>query len=727
MYSYINQFTNICFYIFHLFVSIIYLILPHNNNFNSKIWDYKISFFKEIYDWIIFLLIIFLPFFISIFFNLKKKYFFKLQKIAVFSNFISLLILSLSFIQFFLLEKSKITNILIYTPFIAFFFLAIDKKNNIFKIRNFFKINLILLLLVSFVFSPLELRVNILKNIDYKIIFSVIYSLIFFTIFLFLFNSKFKFFINLKIYYLLSFIASVLFVDISLGLDILHAIPWVAPSIQANENGYYIGTNVFGQYGYLTTLIYFFIKKLFYNVDYFYLFSLYSRITSILFYFIISIIFVNILKNNKTLSLIFFLIFLCIYSSILPSSSLLYFPSLSAMRFFPIILNLLILIKYSNNYKLISFFIFFSFLYSLESFLWCSLITIFFLTYRFFIREITLKNFINFFKTCLILNFVLYIILNICYYIITKSIFNYFGYVEMITGYKSGWSVPSIQNYYLFFVFMLFYFACIAPISHNLYRIIFKTEKLKITNTDFQKILVLLLLSLILFTTYFLARSIPNLLHIAIIPLFLILANFLGNLNILIKFKKEIIIITFFMIFPLSNFFYKTFFTNLNSGLNLFRECLISKKCNPSYFKKIYTQINTQNFKYNELLSNHKKDLSEIEFLLKKNEILFTEKIGYLASYDLNPISLLAKTYINKDFFNITFNFIDELSPSIKNTHFDELKQIDQSDLKLIVYKNHKKLQRLEKEMFDYIKKNNSICLVDDSLNYELYIINDSC
>ena len=165
----------------------------------------------------------------------------------------------------------------------------------------------------------------------------------------------------------------------------------------------------------------------------------------------------------------------------------------------------------------------------------------------------------------------------------------------------------------------------------------------------------------------------------------------------------------------------------MNSGLNLFRECLISKKCNPSYFKKIYTQINTQNFKYNELLSNHKKDLSEIEFLLKKNEILFTEKIGYLASYDLNPISLLAKTYINKDFFNITFNFIDELSPSIKNTHFDELKQIDQSDLKLIVYKNHKKLQRLEKEMFDYIKKNNSICLVDDSLNYELYIINDSC
>ena len=95
------------------------------------------------------------------------------------------------------------------------------------------------------------------------------------------------------------------------------------------------------------------------------------------------------------------------------------------------------------------------------------------------------------------------------------------------------------------FVFMLFYFACIAPISHNLYRIIFKTEKLKITNTDFQKILVLLLLSLILFTTYFLARSAPNLLHIAIIPLFLILANFLGNLNILIKFKKEIIIITF--------------------------------------------------------------------------------------------------------------------------------------------------------------------------------------
>ena len=98
-----------------------------------------------------------------------------------------------------------------------------------------------------------------------------------------------------------------------------------------------------------------------------------------------------------------------------------------------------------------------------------------------------------------------------------------------------------------------------------------------------------------------------------------------------------------------------------------------------------------------------------------------------MASYDLNPISLLAKTYINKDFFNITFNFIDELSPSIKKTHFNELKQIDQSDLKLIVYKNHKKLQRLEKEMFDYIKKNNSICLVDYSLNYELYIINGSC
>lgn len=79
--------------------------------------------------------------------------------------------------------------------------------------------------------------------------------------------------------------------------------------------------------------------------------------------------------------------------------------------------------------------------------------------------------------------------------------------------------------------------------------------------------------------------------------------------------------------------------------------------------------------------------------MLKSINIKYKEKIAYLASYDLNPISLLFKIYLNEDYFNITFNFIDELSHSMKKTHFANLKEIKESQVKIILYKKVDRLQ----------------------------------
>jgi hypothetical protein len=63
----------------------------------------------------------------------------------------------------------------------------------------------------------------------------------------------------------------------------------------------------------------------------------------------------------------------------------------------------------------------------------------------------------------------------------------------------------------------------------------------------------------------------------------------------------------------------------------------------------------------------------------------------------------------------------------MKKSHFVNLKEIKESQIKIILYKNFGRLQRLEKNLYNEMIKGNQTCAIDETKNFKLLSIKSSC
>ena len=174
-------------------------------------------------------------------------------------NFFILVIILLSF----LVElQNYITSIIFFISIISVFYIKKKiKRLYRFYYKNIF-LNLIFLFLIIFIFSPYNFFINFLQNFSIIEIYSIVISFILLILFIKTLNNNFTI-SSFKVFIIL-FVISILFLDVSLNYDLLHAMAWISPAMSNFDFGY----ESVSQYGFISTfMLKIMINYLGYKID----------------------------------------------------------------------------------------------------------------------------------------------------------------------------------------------------------------------------------------------------------------------------------------------------------------------------------------------------------------------------------------------------------------------------------------------------------------------------
>lgn len=706
------NFFNYCLLINLLLIFILSIFPPFSPLEGQLAWGHKVSKLSEIDEWIVlFFNITILP----LIFLKKKNIFLKkiYSSVVLFSIPLNFFILLTILFSFLVELQNYITSIFFFISFITVFFTKKKiKRLYRFYYKNIF-FNFIFLFLIIFLFSPNNFFINFLQNFSILEIYSIVISLILLILFIKTLNNNFTV-SSFKVFIIL-FVISILFLDVSLNYDLLHAMAWISPAMSNFDFGY----ESVSQYGFISTfMLKIMINYLGYKIDIINLFSILTIFLHLISILLIGLIFCKISKN-KLSGILYFIIFLFIATCAFANLQIT--PSTFSLRFLPLIVLIYYLLKseLKFNFKNIGFIVGIFFFWSFESYVWSNLIIFSLITFIYLSEKKILNFFLNI-KNFIGFNIIVIISIFVFFYLKDGKILNYFDYLNLIFSYKNGWSIPPISY---FVVPLVFLFA----INFSLYS---RYEFIVNQNLRLQKKSNIELFFLTIFVlncfTYYVGRSTPTLFYINswsfLIFIFYTIINFHKNIDV--KILNILIIIS--LIFPLSVGIKNTFFLEKHRGNILLRNIINNKFDIVSITKKFISE-SKKSFEY-KIDIDDKKSLEETANLLNK---ISDEKIIILISQNLNSLSNLSFYYNNKkNFLPITYDLIDAHSPNkiakIIN-YIDNVKE----NTKILTYtnldENRKNMHSLELLILETIMKNWKLCPIKKSRSFSLYKINRVC
>jgi hypothetical protein len=573
---------------------------------------------------------------------------------------------------------------------------------------------------------------NIFKDEFYLLkFFSII---IFFSVFFYLIGKiKVK---NISYKSLILFIPAFIFVSLNenfYNVDLHHYIPYIGPSLFANQGGL-IGIDAFSQYGMGVSYLNFIYFKFAPNT--FFSFGVLVRIINFLCFILIILIIIRI-SQNKFFSLIGGLIIIIFQDTM--DFDMNSHPSTFGTRYLlPLLITYIIsnskYLKRKFNIFILSILYAISSLWSIECFIFSSVI-IFGNIIAKSIYYHNLKQFYFALKSLFIAIILFHLLINVYYFSISRSFLDYYTLLFLpIMGGRISTS-PQMQDFLSWLPLLVVYSVIFIKYVEMVCQKYSKNPGL-LKNVNFEKFtssyLNLAMLGVII-GIYYVNRSVPKNIFPLYFPLMIIIYKLLEDTVPKLLAKKKIFI--FFSIVSLISFLFTNSLYNLNKKkhpneidkFTLLENCL-KKNCDiKNYINSKKIILGSTVFEAN--IANYRQEYEEIfqealdfkkKYFSKNNRNLIFISTGHMPlsemlfmetkSWYFHPISWIYTDYILKKNEERILSF---------NKYILENSYIMFYDLDELFY--------FEKKIVESIKKEFKLCLVErGKKNISVYILKNN-